>query len=90
MSAKLVINCAGLHSGKIAEMVGDSDIQIGARKGEYILLDRESGGFISHTLFFTLTKKVWNLQQILRLKKGFYLFIVDNRNVENYRKFPLI
>ncbi|MBO5736602.1 MAG: NAD(P)/FAD-dependent oxidoreductase [Clostridia bacterium] len=53
--AKLVINCAGLHSGKIAEMVGD-DIQIGARKGEYILLDRESGDFVSHTLFFTPTK----------------------------------
>ena len=54
--AKLVINCAGLHSGKIAEMVGDTDIQIGARKGEYILLDRESGDFVSHTLFFTPTK----------------------------------
>ena len=53
--AKLVINCAGLHSGKIAEMVGD-DIKIGARKGEYILLDRESGDFVSHTLFFTPTK----------------------------------
>ena len=54
--AKLVINCAGLHSGKIAEMVGDTDIKIGARKGEYILLDRESGDFVSHTLFFTPTK----------------------------------
>ena len=54
--AKLIINCAGLHSGKIAEMVGDADIQIGARKGEYILLDRESGDFVSHTLFFTPTK----------------------------------
>ena len=55
-SAKLVINCAGLHSGKIAEMVGDTDIKIGPRKGEYILLDRESGDFVSHTLFFTPTK----------------------------------
>ena len=54
--AKFVINCAGLHSGKIAEMVGDTDIKIGARKGEYILLDRESGDFVSHTLFFTPTK----------------------------------
>ena len=53
---KIVINCAGLYSGKIAEMVGDTDIQIGARKGEYILLDRESGDFVSHTLFFTPTK----------------------------------
>ena len=56
IASKIVINCAGLHSGKIAEMVGDTDIQIGARKGEYILLDRESGDFVSHTLFFTPTK----------------------------------
>ena len=55
IETKLIINCAGLYSGKIAEMVGD-DIQIGARKGEYILLDRESGDFVSHTLFFTPTK----------------------------------
>ena len=55
VETKLVINCAGLYSGKIAEMVGD-DIKIGARKGEDILLDRESGDFVSHTLFFTPTK----------------------------------
>ena len=55
VEAKLVINCAGLYSGKIAEMVGDN-INIGTRKGEYILLDRESGDFVSHTLFFTPTK----------------------------------
>ena len=53
---KIVVNCAGLYSGKIAEMVGDTDIKLGARKGEYILLDRESGDFVSHTLFFTPTK----------------------------------
>ena len=56
VESKLIINCAGLHSGEIAEMVGDTDIKIGARKGEYILLDRESGDFVAHTLFFTPTK----------------------------------
>ena len=55
VEAKIVINCAGLHSGAIARLVGD-DIKMGARKGEYILLDRESGDFVSHTLFFTPTK----------------------------------
>ena len=54
--AKIVINCAGLYSGHIAQMVGDTDIEVGARKGEYILLDRESGDFVNHTLFFTPTK----------------------------------
>ena len=57
VEAKCIINCAGLQSGKIAEMVGDTYIQIGARKGEYILLDRESGDFVQHTLFFTPTAK---------------------------------
>ncbi|MBE7067751.1 MAG: NAD(P)/FAD-dependent oxidoreductase [Clostridiales bacterium] len=56
LNSRLVINCAGLASGKIAEMAGDTDIRVSARKGEYILLDRESGDFVSHTLFFTPTK----------------------------------
>ncbi|MBQ3116276.1 MAG: NAD(P)/FAD-dependent oxidoreductase [Clostridia bacterium] len=56
IEGKIIINCAGLGSGKIASLVGDSDIEVKARKGEYILIDRESGGFISHTLFFVPTK----------------------------------
>ena len=53
---KLVINCAGLGAGEVARLAGDDTIHIGGRKGEYILLDRESGDFVSHTLFFTPTK----------------------------------
>ncbi len=56
IETKLIINCAGLFSGEIANMVGDTDIKVSARKGEYVLLDRESGDFVSHTLFFTPTK----------------------------------
>lgn len=56
LTAKTVINCAGLGGGKIASLVGD-DVGIGARRGEYMLLDRESGGLVSHTLFFTPTAK---------------------------------
>lgn len=52
---KIIINCAGLTSGKIAALVGD-DIKVGGRTGEYILLDRESGDFVNHTLFFTPSK----------------------------------
>ena len=55
VSAKIIINCAGLHSGEIASLVGDT-INVDGRKGEYILLDRESGDFCAHTLFFTPTK----------------------------------
>ncbi len=56
VQAKLVINCAGLASGKIAQMVGDNHIVKG-RKGQYILLDKESGDFVNHTLFFTPSEK---------------------------------
>ena len=57
VEGKLVINCAGLASGKIAALAGDDSIKVNGRKGEYILLDRESGDFVSHTLFFTPTEK---------------------------------
>ncbi len=57
ISAKLVINCAGYGSQKIANLIGDFSFTIGGRKGEYILLDRESGHLVNHTLFFTPTKK---------------------------------
>ncbi len=57
LQGKIVINCAGLGSGKIANLVGDKDIVVSGRKGEYCLLDRESGDFVSHTLFFTPTEK---------------------------------
>lgn len=57
VSGKLVINCAGIASEKIANLFGDYSFKIGGRKGEYLLLDKESGDFVSHTLFFTPTEK---------------------------------
>ena len=54
--AKTIINCAGYGSQKVANAVGDYSFTIGGRRGEYILLDKESGGFVNHTLFFTPTK----------------------------------
>ena len=56
VEARIVINCAGAGSGKIARLVGDESVNIGLRKGEYLLLDRESGDFVSHTVFCTPTK----------------------------------
>ena len=57
VKAKTIVNCAGAGSQEIAELIGDRSFRIGFRKGEYVLLDRESGDFVSHTLFFTPTKK---------------------------------
>ena len=51
IQAKCVINCAGVYSDEVAAMAGDDTIQIRPRRGEYMLLDREVGGHISHTVF---------------------------------------
>ena len=51
VSARVVINCAGVHSDDIARLVGDSSFSVHARKGEYVLLDRECGSHITHTVF---------------------------------------
>lgn len=51
LCGKLIINCAGLGAEKVAQLAGDDGIHIGARRGEYILLDRESGETVRHTLF---------------------------------------
>ncbi len=57
IKSKIVINCAGIGSEKIANLFGDYSFKVGGRKGEYILLDKESRGFVKHTLFFTPTAK---------------------------------
>ncbi len=57
ITAKVIINCAGIYSQEIANLAGDYSFTIGGRKGEYILLDRECEGFVNSTLFFTPTEK---------------------------------
>lgn len=56
LKAKYVVNAAGLYSDAIAAMIGDNSFKITPRRGEYILLDKECGGIISHTIFRTPTK----------------------------------
>ncbi len=51
VEAKFVINCAGVYSDEVAALVGDDSFSVRARRGEYLLLDRECGGHISHTIF---------------------------------------
>ncbi len=51
VDAKYVINCAGLYADEIAKTVGDLSFDIQPRRGEYLLLDREVGGHIKHTVF---------------------------------------
>ena len=56
VSAKVIINCAGFNSAIISSLAGDDGFTVNGRKGEYILLDRESGDFVNHTLFTAPTK----------------------------------
>ena len=46
-----VVNSAGLYSDEVARMVGDSSFTVTPRRGEYVLLDREFGSLVSHTVF---------------------------------------
>ncbi len=51
VEAGYVINCAGVYSDDIAKMVYDADFTVNPRRGEYMLLDKECGGLITHTVF---------------------------------------
>ncbi len=51
ISAKYIINAAGVASDDIARLVGDESFSVHARRGEYMLLDRECGDLVSHTIF---------------------------------------
>ncbi len=56
VNARIVINAAGVYADKIAAMIGDDSFKIHPRRGEYILLDKECGEMVSHTIFRTPSK----------------------------------
>lgn len=55
--AKYVVNCAGAYSDKISAMVGDESFKIIPRAGEYMLLDKNEGARVSHTIFQVPSKE---------------------------------
>ncbi len=56
LEAKYIVNAAGVFSDRIARLAGDESFEIHPRMGEYILLDRECGETVSHTIFRTPSK----------------------------------
>ncbi len=56
INSRYIINAAGVYSDKIAAMIGDNSFKIHPRRGEYILMDRDDGDIVSHTIFRTPSK----------------------------------
>ena len=56
LEARYVLNCAGVYADDVAGMVGDSSFTINARRGEYLLLDKECGSLVNSTIFRCPTK----------------------------------
>ena len=48
---RVVVNAAGLYSDKIHNMVTEEKMTIIPRRGDYFLLDKNTGGFVSKTIF---------------------------------------
>ena len=51
VEARYVINAAGLFSDQVAALLGDTGYHLFPRRGEYLLLDRDQGQMVSHTIF---------------------------------------
>ncbi len=49
--SKYVVNAAGVYSDEIASLTGDKSFSVMPRRGEYMLLDKECGSLVSHTIF---------------------------------------
>ena len=49
--SRIVINAAGVYADKFHNMVSDEKITIIPRKGEYCLMDKKVGDYVSSTIF---------------------------------------
>ena len=56
LEARIVINAAGVYADKIHSMVSNEKLSIIPRRGEYMLLDKDAGCLVSHTIFQQPTK----------------------------------
>lgn len=48
---KYVVNAAGVYADVFHNMVSEKKINITPRRGDYCLLDKSTGGFVTHTIF---------------------------------------
>ncbi len=50
-SARAVVNCAGVHSDEINNMVSAETLSIAPRRGEYYIVDKNYGGLFRRSIF---------------------------------------
>ncbi len=55
MTAKIVVNCAGVDSARLHNQLSEKKLTIVPRKGEYYLLDHQPTPLFTHTMFQTPT-----------------------------------
>ena len=53
---RYVVNAAGVHADEIHNMVSKDKMHIIERRGDYCLLDKQVGNYVSHTIFPQPTK----------------------------------
>ena len=51
IKTKYVVNAAGVYADKFHNMVSANKMHIVPRRGDYCLLDRQTEGFVKHTIF---------------------------------------
>jgi len=57
IDTKYVINCAGVYTDEINNMISEPYFQIHPRKGHYFVLDKDAGSLVNHVIFQCPTKK---------------------------------
>jgi len=57
IDTRYVINCAGVYTDEINNMIAEPYFQIHPRKGHYFVLDKDSGNLVNHIIFQCPTKK---------------------------------
>ena len=51
ISARAIVNCAGLFADKVSEMIAPPYFRIAPTRGDYIMLDTKAGGMMRHINF---------------------------------------
>ena len=57
IKTRVLVNCAGAHCDEVTELLRPSPYKVEARKGEYFVLDRLYGSFVSRVIYPTPTDK---------------------------------